>query len=227
LVDLQNIRFSYSSAAPTLDRVTFTIGPGLTLLLGPNGAGKSTLLKILAGVEKPDSGIVKINGFDLWKDEVAARRSLAYVPEYPDLTPYATIEDVIKLVCRLRSEPLDAGIRALTRAGISYAGNRSIRELSMGQRRRAVVAAAWIGNPKIILLDEPLESMDRAIRTTILSWIDGLAMTDAAVVIATHQVEPFVEKANRIVRVRNSACVLFEPLPADLGERRLLIERSL
>src|SRR5215831_14846731 len=106
---------------------------------------------MIAGVERPELGTIEIDGFDLWKQEVAARRQLAYVPEYPDLTPYATIEDVVALVCRLRAEQPESGLRALDRAGLRHSANRSIRELSMGQRRRAVMAAAWIGRPQNVL----------------------------------------------------------------------------
>ena len=95
MITIRDIQFSYSVGNPAVNRVSLEIDSGLTLLLGPNGAGKSTLLKMIAGVERPDSGTIGIGGFDLWKQEVEARRHLAYVPEYPDLTPYATIEDVI------------------------------------------------------------------------------------------------------------------------------------
>src|SRR5438067_146151 len=105
MIRLYDVSFTYSSPQPVLDSVSLDIPPGLNLLLGPNGCGKSTLLKIIAGVECPASGIARIQGFDLWKDEAEARQSLAYVPEQPDLTPYATIRDVLHLVSRLRSRP--------------------------------------------------------------------------------------------------------------------------
>ena len=128
--------------------VDLEISPGLTLLLGPNGCGKSTLLKLAAGIERPDSGRVEIDGHDLWIDEVAARRGLAYVPEQPDLTPYATVREILDLVCRLRGEPARARREALERVGLGKLAHRSVRELSMGQRRRAVLAAALRGHAR-------------------------------------------------------------------------------
>jgi ABC-type multidrug transport system ATPase subunit len=215
MIRLREVQFSYRPGERVLDDVSLDIGPGLTLLLGPNGSGKSTLLKIVAGVERPDLGSAEIEGLDLWKNEVAARRKLAYISEQPDLTPYATIRDVMDLVCRLRAQPLQRGIDALARAGLAPMSARSIRELSMGQRRRAVLAAAWVGTPRVVILDEPLEAMDRAIRGEILLWIDGLLASAAAVVVATHQIEPFVGKAARAIGMRDGECRLSEPLPAD------------
>ena len=168
MIRFRKVHFSYRQTEPVLKGVDLDIAAGLTLVLGPNGSGKSTLLKLAAGIERPDQGFAEIEGHNLWRDEVAARSRLAYVSEQPDLTPYATIRDVIHLVCRLRSETLEKGHDALQRAGLWNIAHRSIRELSSGQRRRAVLAAAWIGSPRIVILDEPLEAMDRAIRGEIL-----------------------------------------------------------
>jgi ABC-2 type transport system ATP-binding protein len=224
VIRLRHVQFSYRPGERILDDLSLEIGPGLTLLVGPNGSGKSTLLKILAGIERPDMGTAEIEGYDLWKDEVDARRHLAYVSEHPDLTPYATIRDVIALVCRLRSESLETGNNALARAGLARVADRSIREVSMGQRRRAVLAAAWVGSPRVVILDEPLEAMDRAIREEILLWVDRVLETGAAVVIATHQIEPFVGKAARAISVRDGGWRLVEPLPSDALQRVAVLE---
>ncbi|MGA2260405.1 MAG: ABC transporter ATP-binding protein [Acidobacteriota bacterium] len=224
MIRFKGVHFSYRRGEPVLKGADLDIGAGLTLVLGPNGSGKSTLLKLASGIERPDHGIAEIEGHDLWKDEVAARRALAYVSEQPDLTPYATIRDVIHLVCRLRSQPLQRGREVLERVGLWQIANRSIRELSSGQRRRAVLAAAWIGSPRVVLLDEPLESMDRTIRVEICAWIERLLSEEAAVVIATHEIEPFLEKAARALLVSGGACMLFEPLPPDAVSKQAYLE---
>src|SRR5437764_44526 len=141
VIRLHQASFSYRDAEPVLSGVDLTISPGLTLLLGPNGCGKSTLLKLAAGIERPDSGRIEIDGHDLWVDEVAARRGLAYLPEQPDLTPYATVREILDLVCRLRGEPRERGREALERVGLGQLAHRSVRELSMGHGPRAVLAA--------------------------------------------------------------------------------------
>ena len=224
MIRLRGVRFSYDGRSPVLAGADLQIGPGLTLILGPNGCGKSTLLKIVAGVERPDAGTVEIEGRDLWKDEVAARGPLAYVPEQPDLTPYATLDEVLHLVCRLRGEAPARSGEALAGVGIESIADRSIRELSMGQRRRAVLAAAMIGSPRVILLDEPLEAMDRSIRSTILEWIDRHRAGGSCVVIVTHEIEAFASAATRAVAVRDGRPESFDPLPSDPAAKMALLE---
>ncbi len=224
MIRMRDVHYAYRPGEPVLRGVNLEIPSGLTLLLGPNGCGKSTLLKLTAGVERPDSGCAEIDGCDLWRDEVGARRNLAYVPEQPDLTPYATINDVLRLVCRLRGEPVDRGLAALENAGLKGLSNRSIRELSMGQRRRAVLAAAWIGSPRVVLLDEPLEAMDRSMREQVLAWISRLLGAGASVVIATHEIEPFMSQATRALTVREGLCTTIDPLPAEGTTRADLLE---
>jgi len=224
MIRFRDVCYAYSPGDPVLRGVNIYIPAGLTLLLGPNGCGKSTLLKLAAGVERPDKGRAEIEGHDLWREEIAARRNLVYVPEQPDLTPYATIKDVLRLVCRLRGEPMERGLEALENAGLKSLSNRSIRELSMGQRRRAVLAAAWIGSPRVVLLDEPLEAMDRAMREQMLVWIDRILGIGASVVIATHEIEPFICKAARAITVREGQCKTYDELPDEVGKRTDLFE---
>jgi ABC-type multidrug transport system ATPase subunit len=159
--------------------------------MGSNGSGKSTLLKLAAGVEPPDAGRVLVDGLDLWRAEEAARRSLAYVPEQADLTPYAAIRDILALVARLRGEPPRAAAEALAAAGLQGLGGRSIRELSLGQKRRATFAAAFIGRPAHLLLDEPLDAMDRTMRGTILAWLGRRLAEGASAVLVSHETDPF------------------------------------
>lgn len=225
MIRLHGAAFAYREGEPVLGGVDLEIHPGLTLLLGPNGCGKSTLLKLAAGIERPDAGRVEVNGRDLWTDEVEARRSLAYVPEQPDLTPYATVREILLMVCRLRGEPRTRAAEALDFVGLRDLAHRSVRELSMGQRRRAVLAAALIGTPRHILLDEPLEAMDRGAREDILAWIDRLLASGATVLVVSHEIEPFAPRAQRAITVRNGQCLAVDRLPEDPTERMALLER--
>ena len=225
MIRFDRVGFSYRDGQPVLAEVSVEVPAGLTLLLGPNGCGKSTLLKIAAGVEQPDQGRVEVDGRDLWKDEAEARRTLAYVPEQPDLTPYATVREILGLVCRVRNEPLREVEQALALVGLDRLAHRSVRELSMGQRRRAVLAAARIGTPGHLLLDEPLEAMDRGAREDILSWVRHRLAAGATVVVVSHDIEPFAPLADRAFTVKDGHCLGAGELPRDPGERMEVLER--
>lgn len=225
MIRFESVSFAYRETEPVLSGLDLEIPPGLTLLLGRNGCGKSTLLKMAAGVERPDRGRVEVDGHDLWVDEEEARRTLAYVPEQPDLTPYATVREILGLVCRLRGEPSQAADTALTLVGLDNLAHRSVRELSMGQRRRAVLAAARIGSPGHLLLDEPLETMDRGAREDILAWIDSRLGDGATVVVVSHDIAPFAARADRAITVKDGRCVSPGALPGDAEQRMNLLER--
>lgn len=201
MIACRGVRYGYGPEGFALEVDRLEIPSGLTLLLGPNGSGKSTLLRLLAGVERPERGEVLLDDRDAWTDEVAARAFLAYVPEHPDLTPYASVDDVLRLVARMRGLPTSTADAALARAGLTGVARRSIRELSMGQRRRAMFAAAFVGEPRIALVDEPLETLDREMRGIVLEWITRLVASEATVVVATHETEPFASLATRAIRV--------------------------
>ncbi len=216
--------YAYEKTSPVLSGINLEITSGLTLLVGPNGCGKSTFLKLAAGVEKLDSGFVFIQNFELWTDEVAARKNLAYLPEQPDLTPYASIKEILDLVCRLRREPLKKGRAELEFFGLDKISERTVRELSMGQRRQAVFAACKIGTPQYILLDEPLEGMDIGIQKKILEWIDLRIKEGVAMIVVSHSMTPFLELATRVLTIYEGQTFLFEHLPTKQQEKRDFIK---
>jgi ABC-type multidrug transport system ATPase subunit len=224
MIQFRNASFSYIKKDLVLHHVTLAMPPGLTLLLGPNGCGKSTLLKLAAGVERPDSGSITVGGHDLWKEEAKARRGLAYLPEHPDLTPYATIGEILRLVCRLRREPGSSSMEALRFFGLENLAGRTVRELSKGQRRRAVFSAALIGRPRYLLLDEPLDGMDRAVRKQILSWLDTHLSGGATVVVVSHNIEPFAAPCAQAITIDGGIPRIHTNLPGDPQEKSALLE---
>jgi ABC-2 type transport system ATP-binding protein len=209
---------------PALACDALDVHPGLTLVVGPNGAGKSTLLRVVAGVERPELGEVRLLGHDAWRDEAAARRTLAYVPEHPELTPYATVDEVLRLVARLRARAPSDAAAALAAAGLDGLGDRTIRELSMGQRRRALLAAAWIGAPRLVVLDEPLEAMDRPTRAAIVRWAAERRAAGAAVLVATHEVAPFAELVDDVLVVAGGRVARAPALPGEPAQRLATLE---
>jgi ABC-type multidrug transport system ATPase subunit len=218
MIEFHAVSFGYDDQETILESADFRILPGLTLLVGPNGCGKSTLLKLAAGVEIPDKGRITVDGFDLWKDEIAARRKLAYLPEQADLTPYASVKDIVHLVCRLRGEPKESGMEALRFFGLEEVSARTVRELSLGQRRRAVFAAVLIGRQTHVLLDEPLEGMDRKISGNILAWIRRRVESGTSVVVVSHSLEPFLDLASQaITAILSQAAAISQAAAAEFA----------
>jgi len=215
----ENVTFGYEPERAVIRTACLALSPGLTLLLGPNGCGKSTLLKLAAGVERPDEGRILVDGADLWRDEAGARQRLAYLPEYADITPYASLRDVMRLVCRLRRQPIEAGERALETFGLGGEAGRSIRELSSGQRKRALFAAAFIGRPAHVLLDEPLDALDRQIADDVLGWIRERIADGATLAIVSHAIEPFAELATGALTLREGQVEHYEKLPGAFEDR--------
>jgi ABC-2 type transport system ATP-binding protein len=225
MIRFEKVFFGYEKSVPVFQSLDLVLKPGLTLLLGPNGSGKTTLIKLAAGVEKPDQGKIWIDGNDLWKNEVAARRTIAYLPEHPDLTPYASIREIIRFVCRLRGEPLARGEEALAVLEMDRIAGRSVRELSQGQRRRAVLAAAMIGRPGHLLLDEPLEAMDRRMRDYLMIWIEKRVREGALAVIVSHDLDSFGALATAAVGMKEGKTEFAPEVPADPAERHKILER--
>lgn len=200
---MEAVAFAYDDRSSIFTDLNVEIVSGVTLLSGENGAGKTTLLKLAAGVEKPDAGRVLVNGADLWRQEVAARSDLAFLPQEPDVTPFATIREVLRLVCRLRSQPAEQVDEVLAETDLEAEADLSIRELSRGQRRRVLLAAAWIGTPRTAILDEPLDAMDEGWRGRIHEWLEELRKNGGLALVATHEAGSLAELADRLLVLRD------------------------
>ncbi len=225
MIEFEDVSFGYLQGVEVLDKISLEVPSGLTLAVGPNGCGKSTLLKMAAGVEMPRTGRVRIFGHDLWQEEVAARQNLAYLPEHPDLSPFATVREILQMVCGLREQPIEAAQAALEWTGMSDFGSRTVRELSLGQRRRAVLAAAQIGDPTCFLLDEPLEAMDRSFRSNIIDWIIEKRELGATILVVSHEIDSFAPIADRAVTIRHGHARRVDNLGETPAQRRLTLDQ--
>lgn len=182
-----------------LQDLSLELGPGLHALVGPNGAGKSTLLRALAGVLPPASGAVEIDGHDLWREPVAARRRLGYLPESPELFPYLTARELLRTANAVRGAAPEAGEELFGRWVRPAALDLRIGSLSAGQRRKLALVAATCHEPSVLLLDEPDNALDAAARADLLELLARWTDEGRLVVVSTHRPEALGERTRRLV----------------------------
>src|ERR1700733_10633970 len=178
-IAVENFGRTYASSAGTftaVDDLSFEVGSGeIVGLIGPNGAGKTTTLRSLAGILRPTSGHVLIDGPDTVQDAIEPKRRMAFMPDEPHLFEYLTVEEHLRLVARLYGvaefeQRAGALIQELELAG----KERSLPgELSRGMKQKVVIACGLVRTPSVLLFDEPLTGLDpigiRRMRETIVA----------------------------------------------------------
>lgn len=219
-IDSVRKRFARTRA---LDGVSFDVSDGVTGLLGPNGAGKTTLLRILATVLAPDQGTVRMLGLDpaVGNDRIRIRRRLGYLPQEPGFqrgfSVFAFIDYVAILKemnsSRSRHEEVRRVIEAVDLTSVS---GKRIRALSGGMRRRVALAAALLGDPSLLILDEPTAGLDPEQRLRFRELV-SVAGEGRAVVLSTHQTEDVAALCRDVV-VLHQGRVLFQGSPSDLAQ---------
>ncbi len=221
-VTVSGLRRSFGSTV-ALDGVDLELGTGVTGLLGPNGAGKTTLLRILATAIGPDAGDVRVLGHDPQTTEgrLAVRRLLGFVPQEPGFHQRFTTFEFIDYLAILkemtdRRARHDDVRRVLTQVGLGEVMHKRIKALSGGMRRRVVLAQALLGDPQLLVLDEPTAGLDPEQRLRFREIVGGIAETHT-VVLATHQTEDVAAICDRVV-VIDRGKVFFEGTPEELAD---------
>ena len=196
---------TYTTATGTfaaVDDLSFTVGAGeIVGLIGPNGAGKTTTLRSLAGILRPTSGHLRIDGHDLIEAPLEAKQCLAFMPDEPHLFEYLTVEEHLRLVARLYGVPdFEARAAALIEELELKGKERSLPgELSRGMRQKVVIACGLVRNATTLLFDEPLTGLDplgiRRMRNTIVAR----AREGAAILLSSHLLHLVEEVCSRVI----------------------------
>ncbi len=204
-----------------LDGLSFRAGTGVTALLGPNGAGKTTLLRVLATVLSADSGTVRLLGNDPGQADgrLAIRRRLGYLPQDPGFHRHFTAFEVVDYVAVLkemsqRRARHDEVRRVLDQVGLADVSGKRVRALSGGMRRRLGLAQALLGDPELVILDEPTAGLDPEQRLRFRDLISSLG-ENRAVVLSTHQTEDVSALCERVCVVDRGQA-LFEGTVPEL-----------
>jgi ABC-2 type transport system ATP-binding protein len=204
-----------------LDQVTLQINPGMFGLLGPNGAGKTTLLRIVATLLKPTHGRVTVDGFDVSdrRQKWVIKQILGFLPQelglYNGLSPAEFLDYIATLKNlhnpHVRAEAV-AQVMALT--GLRTVAHQRIGTLSGGMKRRVGIAQALLGDPQLLIVDEPTAGLDPEERVRFRNLLAGLA-TERIVILSTHIVEDIAATCNRMA-VLDQGRVRFHGAPSTL-----------
>ncbi len=204
LVEVQNLVKQYTSDAPNaVDGLSFEIQQGeIFSLLGPNGAGKTTTISIISTLLRPTSGRVVVNGCDVLRDPLGVRQSIGVVPQELALYDNLSAQENLRFwgeMRGLRGDSLKREIaEKLAMTGLSDHAQARVKTFSGGMKRRLNIAVGLLGNPPLVLMDEPTVGIDPQSRRYILDWIKQLNENGVTVLYTTHYMEEAQELSHRL-----------------------------
>ncbi len=218
-LQIRNLSKTYPNGVRALNDITLTIPRGMFGLLGPNGAGKSTLMRTLATLQEPDSGSVHLGEIDVLRDKDELRRTLGYLPQefgvYPNVSALRLLEHFAVLKGIVDRGTRGRVVEALLRQTNLWDVRKDrLGGFSGGMRQRFGVAVALLGNPKLIIVDEPTAGLDPAERVRFLNLLSEIG-ENSVVILSTHIVEDVVELCSRMAIIDRGEILLeAEPLRA-------------
>src|SRR5688572_10057647 len=218
-LDIRNISKTYPNGVQALKDVSLTIPAGMYGLLGPNGAGKSTLMRILSTLQEPDAGSIRLGDIDALKQKDDVRKTLGYLPQEFGVYPKVSAEDLLDHFALLkgiatrqaRKDVVDALLRQVN---LWEVRKQKLGGYSGGMKQRFGVAVALLGNPKLMIVDEPTAGLDPAERVRFLNLLSELG-ENSVVLLSTHIVEDVSELCTRMAIIDRGQILLeAEPLRA-------------
>ena len=221
MITVSNLTKKYGQKT-VLDSVSFDVNEGeIVGCLGPNGAGKSTVMNIITGYISATEGSAQIDGHDIAKEPIEAKKRIGYLPEMPPLYVDMTVREYLEFVCELKKvkkADMKAHIDGIIETvKISDVENRRIGNLSKGYRQRVGLAGALIGDPPVIILDEPTVGLDPKQIVDVRNVIKKLGETKT-VILSSHILSEISAVADRVIII-NKGRIATEDTPANLQNR--------
>ena len=219
MIEVSNLTKRYGPHT-AVDNISFSVTRGEVVgFLGPNGAGKSTTMNILTGYLSASEGEVVIDGTDILEDPVQVKQKMGYLPENPPIYGEMTVREFLNFVCRIKHVP-KAEVRDRVEGGLHTVGivevfNRRIGNLSKGYRQRVGLAQALMGNPEILILDEPTAGLDPKQIIEIRELIRRLG-EDRTVLLSSHILHEVSAICPRIMIINNGRIVA-DGEPSTIG----------
>jgi ABC-type multidrug transport system ATPase subunit len=210
---IRELKKTYPSGVQALKGITLEVSSGMFGLLGPNGAGKTTLMKILATLLEPDSGSAEMNGIDLITDKHSTRKMLGYLPQEFGLYPTLTAEQMLDYFAKLKGVTDKKQRRALVdalleRVNLSSARKQRLDGFSGGMRQRLGIAQALIGDPELIIVDEPTAGLDPEERVRFHNLLSETASDSAVVLLSTHIVSDISKLCSHMAIIRQGTILV-------------------
>src|SRR5262245_55550865 len=198
-VDIRNVIKRFGKIEAVSD-VSFTLSESETVaLVGHNGAGKTTLMKLMLGLIRPNQGSITVLDENPAAGEFGARRRLGYLPENVSFNAALTGQETLAFYTRLKREPAQAVGQLLDRVGLIHAADRRVGTYSKGMRQRLGLAQALLGEPRVLLLDEPTTGLDPALRQRFYAIVEELRERGSTVLLSSHTLTELEERAGRII----------------------------
>ena len=219
MLEIANLSHTYANGTVALDDVSLSIPRGMYGLLGPNGAGKSTLMRTVATLQQPTAGTIRFGDIDVLGEPERLRKTLGYLPQdfgvYPRVSAYAMLDQLAVLKGITSSKDRRAVVETLLEQTNLWAvRNKSIAGFSGGMRQRFGIAQALIGNPELIIVDEPTAGLDPEERNRFLNLLAAIG-DNVVVILSTHIVDDVADLCPRMAVLANGR-VQLEGKPADL-----------
>jgi Cu-processing system ATP-binding protein len=212
-------------AVHAVRELSFDVEAGETFaLVGPNGAGKTTTLKMLLGLVRPDAGRVALGVDGLSPLDRAARHRLGYVPQRVEFTPGRSVAEVLGFFAALRGLPGTAVERSLERVGLTPLASRRATELSGGFAQRLSLAQALLGDPAVLVLDEPTASLDPEATWEFRTLIERLRLDGCTVLLCSHLLSEVERIADRVLIMVDGRRAALERL-GELRDRQMQATR--
>jgi len=219
MLEIAGLSHTYANGTVALDDVNLSIPRGMFGLLGPNGAGKSTLMRTVATLQAPTAGTIRFGDIDVLAESERLRRTLGYLPQdfgvYPRVSAYAMLDQmaVLKGITG-RSERKAVVETLLNQTNLWAVRDNAIAGFSGGMRQRFGIAQALIGNPELIIVDEPTAGLDPEERNRFLNLLAAIG-DNVVVILSTHIVDDVADLCPRMAVLANGRLQL-EGKPADL-----------
>lgn len=212
MLQIKELTKTYSSGIKALKEISLDIPPGMFGLLGPNGAGKTTLMKILATLLDPDSGTAQMNDVDLIREKQRTRRLLGYLPQefgfYPTLTAEQTLHYFAKLKGVHDKKERVALVDALfERVNLTDARRQRVGAFSGGMRQRLGIAQALIGQPALLIVDEPTAGLDPEERARFHNLLAETFAGESVVILSTHIVSDVSNLCSNMAIIRQGEII--------------------